>query len=147
MRPAPMSLLLVAALSCSPVIPSPVDQPPWLGIAKTAQVSVYADSAMLLETSPQAALTLRVIYAKEQHMPTITEPYVESRFHVVVDCQGERARELSVDLVAASGAKVASLPLGAEQSDWQAFDTHALQMYFVAACIRMKRARGRLEPS
>ena len=86
-------------------------------------------------------------YTEPQRLGEDTPPFQESRTTVEIDCGGRRGRTLDLHLLAADGAELADLPLQPDVAAWRPFDQHSLSTYFLAACIRMGRIRGRLEPS
>ena len=137
--------LVVAA--CQPVVPSPVDELPWLGIAKSAQVSAFIDSAVMTQHSPIVRSVLRFRYKDLQRLSEETRPFQESRTTVDVDCGSKRGRTLDLHLFTVDGSEVGNVPLQPDDTAWKPFDQHSLSTYFLAACIRLGRVRGRLDPS
>ncbi len=144
-RLATLSGLILAA--CQPVVPSAADEPPWLGIATSSQVKAFLDSAAVSNRNPIVHSVLRFRYTEPRRLGEDTPPFQESRTTVEIDCGGRRGRTLDLHLLAADGSELADLPLQPDVAAWKPFDQHSLSTYFLAACIRMGRIRGRLEPS
>ena len=148
-RPVPryVRLLLVGLIAaCQPVISRPIDDPPWLGIAQSPQVEAFIDSAAVHDTSSIVRSDLRFRYAELQRLGD-HPPFVESRTSVEIDCAAKRGRSLDLRVFAADGSGLGQTPLNPADAQWKAFEEHPLSTYFLAACIRMGRVRGRLVPN
>ena len=133
--------------ACQPVVPNPADEPPWLGIVKSAQVKAFLDSAALSNSDPIVPSVLRFRYTEPQRLSDDTRPFQESRTTVEIDCGKRRGRTVDLHLYAPDGSHLANVPLDPDVAAWKPFDQHSLSTYFLAACIRMGRIRGRLAPT
>src|SRR5256886_3848365 len=125
----------------------PADEPPWLGIVKSAQVKAFLDSAALSNSDPIVPSVLRFRYTEPQRLSDDTPPFQESRTTVEIDCGKRRGRTVDLHLYALDGSHLANVPLEPDVAAWKPFDQHSLSTYFLAACIRMGRIRGRLAPT
>ena len=108
---------------------------------------MYLDTVALRDSRAIVPVTLRAVYAKPQYLGTPPVPYAESWTRAQLDCSAKRAHVSELGLHASDGAPIASLPIDSTEAEWQAFDQHPLSTYFLAACIRMGRIRGRLAPN
>jgi len=144
-RASALVLVLILA-GCQPVIQSSQDDPPWLGIAQSPQIEAFIDSAAVHDTNPIVHSILRFRYAELQRLGD-HPPFAESRTVVDIDCANKRARSLDLRVFGPDGAQLGSTPLDPPDAAWKAFGEHPLSTYFLAACIRMGRVRGRLVPN
>jgi hypothetical protein len=144
-RASALVLVLILA-GCQPVIQSSQDDPPWLGIAQSPQIEAFIDSAAVHDTNPIVHSILRFRYAELQRLGD-HPPFAESRTVVDIDCANKRARSLDLRVFGPDGAQLGSTSLDPPDAAWKAFGEHPLSTYFLAACIRMGRVRGRLVPN
>ncbi len=124
-----------------------MDEPPWLGIATSPEIDAFVDSAVVADTHSIVHAEFRFRYGAPQRMGRDSTLYAEARTVVEIDCAGRRGRTLDLRLFPTDGAKPADLPLEQDDATWAAFEKHSLSTYFLAACIRMGRVRGRLAPN
>src|SRR6266550_2030457 len=112
--------------ACQPVVPNPADEPPWLGIVKSAQVKAFLDSAALSNSDPIVPSVLRFRYTEPQRLSDDTRPFQESRTTVEIDCGKRRGRTVDLHLYAPDGSHLANVPLEPDVAAWKPFDQHSL---------------------
>jgi hypothetical protein len=109
----------------------------WLNVlADTAQgTAMYVDTAMLRRTPEGMRVGLRIEYAKPLELNDGT-PYYGAEFHEIVDCEGNRSRDLDVSPLNADGKPFESLPY--PHQEWKPFAEHPfLDVLGRPLCLRI----------